>query len=149
MHATKKTKTPKHLKSVQIVPLHVTHTAGTADTQEVRVGKETGAGLLALLKASNTQTRTNGTQYSRRRGRNHFKSLKNSLKQKPCLSNICGVTVQITSKVPNQELSTFYTEVNIESITSVVPMPPSPASALRGEANSECSTHPYRNKQCV
>lgn len=119
MHATKKTKTSKHLNSVQMVPLHVTHTAGAAaDTQGVRLGKgETAAGLSALLKASNTKTRTTGAQDSRRQGRNGFKSLKNSLKQIPCLSNICGVTVQITSKVPNQELSTFYTEVDIlESI---------------------------------
>lgn len=119
MHATKKTKTPKHLNSVQMVLLHVTHTAGTAaDIQEVRLGKgESGAGLSVLLKASNTKTSTTGAQDSRRQGRNGFKSLKNSLKQIPCLPNICDVIVQITSKVSNQELSTFYTEIDIlESI---------------------------------
>lgn len=51
MHATKKTETPKHLKSVQIVPLHVTHTAGTAaDTQEVRIGKGDWSRPIGLTK---------------------------------------------------------------------------------------------------
>lgn len=105
----------KHLNSVQIVPLHMTHTTVTAaDTQGVRMGKgETGAGLSVVLKASNTKTRTAGAQDSKRQGRSDFKLLKNSLKQIPCLSTICGVIVQTTSKVLNQELSTFYTEGDI------------------------------------
>lgn len=58
----------------------MTHTTVTAaDTQGVRMGKgETGAGLSAVLKASNTKTRTTGAQDSKRQGRSDFKLLKNS-----------------------------------------------------------------------
>lgn len=68
--------------------------------------------------------------------------------------------------MPNLELSTFHTEVDsLESMClgrkegkdqkelsvthEVSSQPPSPASALRGEANSECSTHPVQERQTM
>ena len=55
----KKTKKPD---LVQIIPPHVTHTAGTARyTEGVSVGNGgAGASLLVLLKASSTKTLTTG-----------------------------------------------------------------------------------------
>lgn len=97
MHATKKTKTPKHLKSVQIVPLHVTHTAGTAaDTQEVRIGKGDRSRPTGLAKGKqhpNPDKWNSGFQKVREKSLQVTEEL---IKTNPLLINICGVTVQIT-----------------------------------------------------
>lgn len=71
MQATKKTKTPKHLKSVQIVSLHVTHTGGTAaDTQEIRIGKgdwSRPVGLAEGKQHSNPNKWSSGLQKVRKK----------------------------------------------------------------------------------